>query len=294
MEETALGILLVILAAIFWGGSNTLARVGLRSIKVKIGTIFSIATSFIVALVIALIFDFEALVSVSLVDVGWFALIGILHFGLGTLFLYQAMRYIGAARGTSVPHSYPLFALILALLFLGETTTIIAIAGTVSIVGGLYLLLSEGRKTMISKKDRTLGYAFGLGTAFFWGVAAVTIKHATQFAPPFVILTFALLAGLIVISLSTVRDFRNGIGTTNKRAISLLITAGFLNGIALAFYYSSLAKAPVVLISPLAATSPLFTILCVHLFLQKLERLTIQVVIASSLVVIGGVLVAIF
>ena len=106
---------------------------------------------------------------------------------------------------------------------------------------------------MITKKDRTLGYAFGLGTAFFWGVAAVTIKHATQFAPPFVILTFALLAGLIVVLLSTTRDFRNGVGTTNKRAISLLITAGFLNGIALAFYYSFLAKAPVVLVSPLAA-----------------------------------------
>ena len=293
MEESALGILLVMLAAIFWGGSNTIARVGLQSVKVKIGTSFSLATAFIVALVIAVIFDFEALVSVSLVDVGWFALIGILHFGLGTFFLYQSMRYIGAARGTSVPHSYPLFALILAILFLGETTTILAIIGTVSIVVSLYLLLSEGRKTIITKKDRTLGYGFGLGTAFWWGAAAITIKHATQFGPPFVILTFALLSGLLVVLLSTAKDFGNGI-KTNMKAISLLTIAGLLNGIALAFYYSSLAKAPVVLVSPLAATSPLFTILCVHLFLQRLERLTVQVVIACFLVVSGGVLVAIF
>lgn len=292
MEDTAIGVLLVILAAIFWGTGNTVARVGLQSVKATSATILSLATGLIVALIIVLVFEFEALVSVSLVAIGWFALIGIFHFALGRLFLYQSMRYIGAARGTSITHSYPLFALILAVMFLEETSTIPVIIGTVSIVGGVYFLLSESSETRVTKKNRILGYCFGLGTALCWGAASILIKYASQFSPPFVILSFALLSGMLVLSAATGKGFEIGL-KTNRKAISLLLIAGVLNGIGLASFYSALAMAPVVVVSPLAATSPLITILCVHLFLQRLERITPQVLIACFLVVTGGVLVAI-
>jgi len=292
MEDTAIGVLLVILAAIFWGTGNTVARVGLQSVKATSATILSLATGLVVALIIVLVFEFEALVSVSLVAIGWFALIGVFHFALGRFFLYQSMRYIGAARGISVTHSYPLFAAILAVAFLEETLTIVVIIGTVSVVGGVYLLLSETSETTVIKRSRILGYCFGLGTALCWGVASVLIKHALQFGPPFVILSFALLTGILVLSAATGKGFEIGL-KTNRKAISLLLIAGVLNGIGLASFYSALAMAPVVVVSPLAATSPLITILCVHLFLQRLERITPQVLAACFLVVAGGVLVAI-
>ena len=133
MEDTVTGVLLVILAALFWGAGNVFARVGLQNIKVVSGTILSLAASLIVALIMVFVFEFEALVSVSLFAVGWFALIGLVHFVFGRVFLYQSMRYIGAARGTSISHSAPLFALILAITFLRETPTIPVVIGTISI-----------------------------------------------------------------------------------------------------------------------------------------------------------------
>ncbi len=293
MEEAVLGVILAILAAIIFGIGNTIARVSLQSIKTTSGTILSLLASLVVALIIAFSFEFKALISVSLIAIGLFALTGIFHFTLGRAFLYQSMRYIGAARGTSITQVYPLFALVFAVVYLKETLTMPLVVGTLLIIGGAYLLLIEGSKTNIIKKKRILGYCFGLASAVCWGATTVLIKYSSQFGPPFVVLSFALISGIMVLSVVTGRHFEIGL-KTNRKAISLMLLAGFLNGIALVCFYNAVAMAPVVVVAPLAATAPLFTLLCVHLFIKRLERITFQVIIACFLVVVGGVLVAIY
>ncbi|MFC2013760.1 DMT family transporter [Chloroflexota bacterium] len=293
MDDTAIGVLLAVLAAILWGVGNTIARVGLQSIKATSASILSLSAGLVVVWITALVFEFDTLVSVSLVAIGWFALTGVLHLALGRFLLYQTMRYIGAARGTSVAHSYPIFALIFAIILLKETPTIPVVIGTVSIVGGIYLLLTESSETSAIKKSRMLGYSVGLVAALLWGAVSILIKHVSQFGPSFVVLSFALLFGTLALSAATGKSFQIGV-KANKKAIYLLLLSGFLNGIGLIGFYSALAKAPVVVVSPLVATSPLFTVLCVHLFLQRLERITIHVLLGCLLVVAGGVLVAIY
>lgn len=293
MEDTAIGILLAILSVTLWGASNTTARVGLQSIKAASGAILSTATALIIALVITLILDYQALVSVSLAHIGWFALVGVIHFALGRLFQYQSMKYIGAARGASITNAFPLFTLIFAFVFLKETLTIPLLIGTLSIVGGISLLLTESKETISTRRSHALGYCFGLATALCWGGSAVLIKHSSQFGPPFVVLTFALLSGMLALSVTTAKSFEIRL-KTDKKAIGWLLLAGLIQGIALISYFSALALAPVVVVTPLAATSPLATILYVHLFLQRLERITRQMLIACLLVVIGAALVSIY
>lgn len=81
MDNTAMGAMLAIGAALFWGVGNTIARVGLQSIKATSAVILSLVASLTVALIVALLFEFK-----SLVAVGWFAIIGVLQFALGRLF----------------------------------------------------------------------------------------------------------------------------------------------------------------------------------------------------------------
>ena len=107
------------------------------------------------------------------------------------------------------------------------------------------------------------------------------------------ILSFALLSGTVALSAATGKRFEIGV-RIDKKAIGFLLSAGILNGIALASFYSALALAPVVVVSPLGATPPLVTILLVHLFLNRLERITIQILIAGLLIVLGGILVSIY
>lgn len=293
MEDITIGISLAIFTAFMWGASNILARVGLQSIKATSSAILSLAMSAIVAWIIALISDYEALMSVSLVGIGWFSLVGIIHFALGRLSQYQSFRYLGAARGASVTSAFPLFSIIFALVFLKEAMTIPTVIGTLCITGGIFVLLNESTDTIVTRKNRILGYAFGLATALFWGGSAVLISYSLQFAPPIVVLSFALLSGTVALSAATGKGFEIGV-RTNKKAIGFLLSAGFLNGIALASFYSALALAPVVVVSPLGATSPLVTILLVHLFLKRLEHITTQILIAGLLIVLGGVLVSIY
>lgn len=203
------------------------------------------------------------------------------------------MRHIGAARGSAIIASTPLFTLILAVIFLAETPSIPVVVGTVSIVGGLYSLLIEKSDVRLTRKSRILGYSFGLIAALCWGAANILIKQVAQFAHPFVTLSFSLALGILGLSVTTGRDFEIGI-KTNKKAISWLLLSGLINGVGVVSYFSALAKAPATIASPLSAMSPLITIACVHLFLQRVERVTRQIVIGVLLVVIGGILVAIY
>ena len=78
-----------------------------------------------------------------------------------------------------------------------------------------------------------------------------------------------------------------------KRSVGFLLLAGVAAGIAIMANYSALSIAPVVIVTPVANTSPLFVLLWAHLFLGKLERITLRIVFGTILVVVGVILIAI-
>ena len=54
------------------------------------------------------------------------------------------------------------------------------------------------------------------------------------------------------------------------------------------FWFLALGEAPAILVAPLAATHPLFSVLLTLVFLRGLERVTVRTVM-GTLLVIGGV-----
>ena len=60
----------------------------------------------------------------------------------------------------------------------------------------------------------------------------------------------------------------------------------------MALLYFALSKAPVVVISPVVAISPLVSLALAHLFLQRLEKITVRTVVGTLLVVLGVAIVA--
>ena len=59
------------------------------------------------------------------------------------------------------------------------------------------------------------------------------------------------------------------------------------------FWYLALNEAPVVLVVPLAGTHPLVSIVLTHLFLQRLEKVTLRTIMGALMVVAGVALIAI-
>ena len=91
----------------------------------------------------ALIVNFDTIASLSLRAILWFGLIGLIHFVIGRQSNFMAIRYIGASRATSIFASSPLFSMAIAITFIGESVNAPIVFGTLSIVAGLYLVITS-------------------------------------------------------------------------------------------------------------------------------------------------------
>jgi drug/metabolite transporter (DMT)-like permease len=111
-----------------------------------------------------------------------------------------------------------------------------------------------------------------------------------QDIPPLVVATFALLSGLVVLaalSQSGIRQDRHA----PRRGLLLMALAGLTASAGVGFNYSALGLAPVVIVAPVSATSPLISLALAIFFLQRLERITLRIWIGASLIVGGVILV---
>ncbi len=146
---------------------------------------------------------------------------------------------------------------------------------------------------MNTRRDTVIGVAFSIGAAMAYGVTAVLVRVGTTgLAPPLVGATISLLAGTLVMAIIALRSHGNNL-KGEKRSVGFFAMAGVVGGLGITAYYFAISLAPVVIVSPLISTSPLFALLGVRLFLGKLERITSGVVWGTVLVVVGAVLVAI-
>lgn len=139
-----MGITFAILSAVGYAAGALFMRLGLEYTKPLRGTFISVLASFGTVFLAALILQPEALFSLSLIAVLWFAVIGSINYALGRFLSITSTNYIGIARASSVRSTSPLFTLVLALIFLGERLTLPLFVGTLLIAFGLYLLMSEG------------------------------------------------------------------------------------------------------------------------------------------------------
>lgn len=141
-----LGITLSLLAAVGFGTSSLMARVGLQRISSAAGTLISLVSSIVIAIAASLIFQFHYVVTLSLTAVLWFALVGLFNFGLGRYLNFEGLKHIGAARATVLFSTSPLFAMTIAVLFIGERLNALIVIGCLLIIGGVSLVMFDAEK----------------------------------------------------------------------------------------------------------------------------------------------------
>ena len=225
--------------------------------------------------------------------VTWFAVIGILSFAVGRGLTFLGIRHIGAARATTLYGTHPLFVMALAILLLGERVSVALVIGVMLIIGGITVLLfdREADKRLLPGANRVMDYVLSLVSAISYGCNAVIIKWVVSgMAHPMVTVTFSLIFGALALSVFGGRDVVSSI-KNNWRATGYLILSGVASTVGAMAIYIALSMAPAVMVSPLGATSPLFTLLGTYLFMRRLEKVTYHVVLGCFMVVAGGILV---
>ncbi len=299
MSDPPSGAFFAALASTSWAAGACFARVGMQQVGSRSGTFISLAAGFVTISVVAWGMDSQALFAVSGSTILWFALLGLIQFPGGRFLNYTGIRLAGVARSTSISgtnfRESP-FAALLAILFLGEQVTFSILFGTLAVAVGLALVMSQrgafsATQSQEVQHSGTGRVAIGLLCAVA-GAAAYGTSHAiaryvvTSAAPAPVTAAYTLFFGMLFLLLISVPHLSNDLKAP-RWALIMMAMAGVCSSFGIFFMYTALARAPVILASPIVAIYPLIAMTLTHIFLQRLERVTLRMVLGAILVAVG-------
>lgn len=277
-------VLSVISAALFGAMTVALRPALARGTSAELGALWTVVPALGVALAAAVIrFDWD-------VSGLWpFALAGLLGPGLSQTLFTLGVRDAGPARASVTVGTAPLFAVAIALVFLGEPVVAGVLAGAVLIVAGGVLLVAErDRPTHVRRLG--LAYAFGSTIVFatrdnFVRWLAVDSDVSPQLAASVTLGTGALL--ILVWVLARQR-------TIHIAPLRYFAPAGILFGLSYVCLFEAFYRGRVTVVSPLVATESLWGVTLSAIFLRRAEVVPIRLALGATLIVTGGVLIGVF
>ena len=295
MGDSGLALAFAFLAALGFASGNILVRVGTQRVSAPTATFFTVLTGAILVLGLAFAFNLPDIIALPPAAYGWFALMGAMAYLVARVFNNTAITMIGAARAVPMASLQPVFAFGLGVALLGERPGLLVSLGTPTIVCGLVLVFlaesTAGPKERILT-IKTLGYLLAIGAAASFASRDVISRHVVSgIAPPLVAAGFALAIGGSMLLTVIHRDVANSLRRLPGRYIVICGLAGICQGLAVAFLFQALSRAPVTVVSPINASNPLITLALAHLFLRRLESINLLLVLGTLLSVGGVVMV---
>lgn len=206
------------------------------------------------------------------------------------LFTYTGIEKIGASRSYMLRGTQPLFSSIIAITVLKEEGSLPVFAGTVLIVIGI-IFISWQREGQPSN-FRWWHLLLPLIAAFLAGVVHPIRRYALRLSDE--PLFFAALVGIVSLTW-----FIGYLGLPvaprpvwKRQALLPFILAGLFETLGILLNIVALSSGPVVVISPLVATSPMYVLLGSAIFLRDLERVSFRTVLAGCCVVGGTIMIS--
>jgi drug/metabolite transporter (DMT)-like permease len=265
-------------AAALFGAALVTTHSGLKHLDARSGARVSVPSA---TLLFWLLVPWLDLSDWQATAAGVFALVGLFFPAAVTLLTFEANRRLGPNVSGAIGSTTPLFAVVGAALWLGESLGAGALAATAMIVLGT-VVLARPRK---GAQPHVRGAMWLPWTAAaLRALAHVLSKAGLALWPnPFA----AALLGYTVSS-AVVWAMPRGLAPVpySRRGIAWFVATGLLNGGAVLALYSALERGPVVLVSPIAATYPLFTLAFSALWLRE-ERLSGALIAGMALTVTG-------
>lgn len=146
----------------------------------------------------------------------------------------------------------------------------------------------------VADRQTILGYLAALASAAGYGAGTFLAMLVVRDHAPAMTATFlSLVFGLLVMSALSWRTALTDMRLVRGRAWVVISLSGLSSAIGVASLYLALERAPVVVVSPISGANPLAAILMTHIFLKRLERVSLRTVAGAILVVSGVALVTI-
>jgi uncharacterized membrane protein len=206
-------------------------------------------------------------------------------------FHYSGIHKLGTSRAVTLRNSYPFLTVIAGLVFLGEPLTALGMIGTLLVVTGIILISWRIDKNVPSFRWAYLFYP--IATVLLTTIVHPLRRYALlQSHEP---LFFAALVGPV--SLLSFAAFYASPACKEKlvwdrRALWPLVVSGVFETLAVLFMLIAFASGPVFIVSPIAATVPIWTMLLAAIFLREVESINLMTVLGTVTVVAGVVAIS--
>jgi len=219
-----------------------------------------------------------------------FAIAGVLQ-AVVRMLTYIGIEKIGVARSGPIRASVPLWSATIAIFFLGETITAAIGLGTIFVVGGI-LLISWRADEHVKDFHRWFIVA-PLLAAILGGVVYPIRRYALRFSDEPIF--FGAVVGIVglfctacYLALPTTKEKL----VWNRESIGYFIAGGAFESLGLLLVLYALSFGPVVMVTPLTATLPLWVVILSRIFLRDVEKITARIVLGAALVVAGTIAIS--
>jgi len=297
-----IGAILALIGALVVASQSILVRKSTvdGSINKLVGTVLVVNTIF---WTIVFFLGYYPQFELNVMSFIYFGLSGFFGFFLGYFLLFLSIKRIGASRTLPLIKTQVIVALLLSVLFLGESTTFYHLIGIGLVVFGAGLVskeISNDKKSNISvnsdARTKIFNMLIPLMGGVCWGLNWFFTRMGLMQGTPIILgLAISSVGGLIGFIIWIAKSQRS-LNFIKLRQTSFYWY--FLIGLvcALAFYLNFLALSfsRIVVVNPIWQVAPLFVLLLSYIFLPQLEKITNKIIIGSIIIVLGTITVILF
>lgn len=281
-------LIFAICSAVFAGLTSILAKCGLQEVDSTVATAFRTVVAMVFAWIIVLISGSYAQIDSIDADTWIFLILSGLATGASWLCYFKALQLGDVNKVVPVDKSSTVMAIMLAIIFLGETLSIPGIFGVVLILVGTILMIEKKDvKGMESKGSSWL--LFAIGSAVFAALTSILGKVGMEGIDSNLgtaIRTVVVLGmSWIMIYVSHKQSRIHGI---KRRDMTFIILSGLATGASWMFFFGALQMGPASVIIPIDKLSILVTIAFSYIVFR--EKLTKKGAIGLAGVVAGTLL----
>jgi drug/metabolite transporter (DMT)-like permease len=296
LNDGFLGALLALGSAVAFAGNRAFVSRPLVKSDPEIPTYFTLVAGVIVTGIVMFLSNEEGnLLQMTLIVVVIFAAVGVFHFAIGRQISYIAEKNIGANQASPIISAQIVYAVLLAIALLGETVNLGIAIGTILILAGILLLEVRSSAAKRGGKIRT-GYIAAFVTSVIFGLSPLLIKVGLSLYNFYASSLFmAYVAAMVFYALSrSPTKIAQGVRALPRYAFVSYVIAGILAGLGQIFRFDALSVAPVVIVVPILASHPIFTVLMTRKLAKDYEVFRPRTIGAILIVVIGTILVSIY
>ena len=292
-----LAIALSLLSAASLGAGAVSGRMGMQGAHPIAVIVIALVVGFVGVALVDLALNPSAVSRLSQDALPWLVAFGLVQFGVGRSSAYMSMSAIGASRVSLFISTQVPFAALFAIAFTGESLTPLVAVGTLAVMGGL-LLASGDSITQGWRTDRRylLGCLSGLTAGAATGGSTVLAKQAVAlFDSPLTVAALGMLAAMaVVLPTAAVIAFRSpAVRVIDRKSVGFVGLSGLCTTVSIVAQLFAVQRADVLIVAPILATFPLWTLLLAHLVIARLEQITPRLAVGALVTVAGVIGVAV-